>query len=104
MIGMINAIEREANTFKLLLRSIDGVTNVTEPSIRYSCHRIEFTVCLHRNGKQVDVGVAYCADGNKNLTYWVEYMPEEWPNDGYETEYTPNDEFSELEELIKKHT
>jgi len=34
----------------------------------------------------------------------VSYLPNEWPNEGYETEYTPNDEFNELAELIKQHT
>ena len=104
MIDCINAIETESLEFMRLLSAIDGVESVSYPNISYRCQGIDFTVSVRRNKKDIDVGVAYRADGGKNRTYWVSYLPDEWPNEGYETEYTPNDEFDELAELITQHT
>ena len=104
MIDCVNAIEQESIEFMRLLSAIDGVESVSYPRITYACQGIDMTAVVRRNKKDIDVGVAYRADGNKNRTYWVSYLPAEWPNEGYETEYTPNDEFNELAELIKQHT
>ena len=104
MIDCVNAIEQESIEFMRLLSAIDGVESVSYPRITYACQGIDITAAVRRNKKDIDVGVAYRADGGKNRTYWVSYLPSEWPNEGYETEYTPNDEFNELAELIKQHT
>lgn len=65
MIDCINAIETESKEFKRLLSEIDGVENVSYPRISYACQGIDMTAVVRRNKKEIDVGVAYRADGNK---------------------------------------
>lgn len=104
MIDCIKIIDIELTEFKSMLGSISDLESSSSPKVVYGCQGIDFIVVVHRNHKEVTVGASYRVDGYKNRTYWVSYQTNECSSDEYDTEYTPNDEFNELVELIRKHT
>lgn len=100
MIEVIKTIAEEVKNFKDMLSEVDGVYGVTEPTVEYSCEGIDIGASVERGGTMVHVTACFREDEGKNVTYCVQ--------GGYtdidEPEYTPNDEWSELEDIIIKHT
>lgn len=100
MMEAIKTITEEVKKFKDMLSEVDGVYGVTEPTVTYACEGIDIGASVERGGCMVYVAACFREDGGKNVTYCVQ--------GGYtdvdEPEYTPNDEWSELEEIIIRHT
>lgn len=100
MIEAIETIEKAKIHFRCQIATITGVDRAKTPNVKYACEGIDITVEGRRNGKWFVAGACHRADGKNNVTYFMYDRDDETA----EAQYTPNDTFEELEQMIIRFT